>query len=68
MVVQRNQPVPSPQFDDICAGLVWTHWGLSVCVVCGLERPHGEPHRASCPTCGAQLRRLALHRDLQAER
>jgi len=65
----RNQPSPSPPPDAVAvAGLVRTHWVLSVCVVCGHERPHGERHRASCPTCGAQLRSFALYRDLEAGR
>jgi predicted RNA-binding Zn-ribbon protein involved in translation (DUF1610 family) len=60
MLLHRNQPSPSPPRDPVpVAGLIGTHWVLSVCVVCGHERPHGERHRASCPTCGAQLLRLS---------
>jgi hypothetical protein len=66
MLLRRNRP-PSPPPDAVpVGGLVRTHWVLSVCVVCGRERPHGEQHRASCPTCGAQLRSFALYRDLYA--
>jgi len=68
MLLQRNQPSSPPPDALPVAGLVRTHWVLSVCVVCGHERPHGERHRATCPTCGAQLRSFALYRDLQAGR
>jgi hypothetical protein len=68
MLLQRNQPSSPPPDALPVAGLVRTHWVLSVCVVCGHERPHGERHRASCPTCGAQLRSFGLYRDLQAGR
>ena len=69
MLLHRNQPSPSPPPDAVpVAGLIRTHWVLSVCVVCGHERPHGERHRATCPTCGAQLRSFPLYRDLQAGR
>ena len=68
MLLHRNPP-PSPPPDGLpVAGLVRTHWVLSVCVVCGHERTHGERHHATCPTCGAQLRSFALYRDLQAGR
>jgi rubrerythrin len=66
MLLQRNQPSSPPPDTAPVAGLVRTNWVLSVCVVCGHERPHGEQHRATCPTCGAQLRSFALYRDLQA--
>jgi hypothetical protein len=66
MLVHRSQPSFPPPDALPVAGLVRTHWVLSVCVVCGHERPHGERHRATCPTCGAQLRGFALYRDLQA--
>jgi len=67
MRFHRNQPSASSPPDAVpVAGLVRTHWVLSVCVVCGHERPHGERHRASCPTCGAQLRSFVLYRDLEA--
>ena len=66
MLLQRNQPSsPSPDALPV-AGLARTHWVLSVCVMCGHERPHGDRHRAACPTCGAQLRSFPLYRDLQA--
>ena len=69
MFLDRNQLSPSPPLDTVpVAGLVRTHWVLSVCVVCGHERPQGERHRAACPTCGAQLRSFALYRELQAGR
>ena len=68
MLLQRNQPSSPPPDALPVAGLVRTHWVLSVCVVCGHERPHGERHRATCPTCGAQLRSFPLYRDLQAKR
>jgi hypothetical protein len=69
MLPHRNQPSPAPPPDALpVAGLVRTHWVLSVCVVCGHERPHGERHRASCPTCGAQLHSFPLYRDLRAGR
>ena len=69
MLVYRNQPSPSPLPDAVpVAGLICTDWVLSVCVVCGHERPHGERHRAACPTCGAQLRSFPLYRDLRAGR
>ena len=68
MLVHRSPP-SSPPLDAVpVAGLVATHWVLSVCVVCGHERPHGERHRASCPICGAQLRSFPLYRDLHARR
>ena len=67
MFGHRNQPSSSPPPDAVpVVGLIRTHWVLSVCVVCGHERPHGERHRAACPTCGAQLRSFALYRELQA--
>ena len=50
MLLHRNQPSSSPPDALPVAGLVRTHWVLSVCVVCGHERPHGERHRATCPT------------------
>ena len=68
MLLQRNQPSSPPADGLPVTGLVRTHWVLSVCVVCGHERPHGERCRATCPTCGAQLRSFALYRDLQAGR
>ena len=72
MRFHRNQPSAYSPPDAVpVAGLVRTHWVLSVCVVCvvcGHERPHGERHRASCPSCGAQLRSFALYRDLEAGR
>ena len=68
-LVNRNQSSPSPAPEAApVAGVIRTHWVLSVCVVCGQERTHGERHRASCPTCGAQLRSFALYRDVQAGR
>jgi hypothetical protein len=67
MRFHRNQTSPSSPPDAVAVvGLIRTHWVLAVCVVCGHERPHGERHRASCPTCGAQLRSFALYRDLEA--
>jgi rubrerythrin len=68
MLLYRNQPSSLPPDTLPVAGLVRTHWVLSVCVVCGHERPHGEQHRATCPTCGAQLRSFQLYRDLHAGR
>ncbi len=69
MLLHRNHPSASPSPDALpVAGLVRTHWVLSVCVVCGHERPHGERHRATCPTCGAQLRSFPLYRDLHDAR
>jgi rubrerythrin len=69
MLLDRNQPFPFPPPDgEPLTGLVRTHWMLAVCVVCGHERVHGERHRASCPTCGAQLHSFSLYRDLQAGR
>ena len=69
MLLHRNQPSPSlPPDAQPVAGLICTHWVLSVCVVCGDERPHGERHRAVCPTCGAQLHSFPLYRDLQDRR
>jgi hypothetical protein len=69
MLLHRNQPHPSPPPDAVpVAGLLRTDWVLSVCVVCGHERPHGERQRVTCPTCGAQLRSFPLYRDLHAGR
>ena len=69
MLLHRDQPSPSPPPDAVLvAGLIRTHWVLSVCVVCGHERLNGERHRAACPACGAQLRSFPLYRDLQAGR
>jgi rubrerythrin len=69
MLLHRNQSSSSLPPDAVpVAGLLCTDWVLSVCVVCGHERPDGERQRVSCPTCGAQLRSFPLYRDLQAGR
>jgi hypothetical protein len=68
MLADRRPPAESSADAQPVAGLVRTHWVLSVCVVCGHEQPRGENSRATCPGCGAQLRSFALYRDLHASR
>jgi predicted RNA-binding Zn-ribbon protein involved in translation (DUF1610 family) len=68
MLADHRPPAESSADAQPVAGLVRTHWVLSVCVVCGHEQPRGENSRATCPGCGAQLRSFALYRDLRASR
>jgi rubrerythrin len=50
-------------------GLIRTHYTLLVCVVCGHERIHTQPHETSCPECGASARRsFTLFHDLREDR
>jgi hypothetical protein len=68
LLADRRPPAESSADAQPVAGLVRTHWVLSVCVVYGHEQPRGENSRATCPGCGAQLRSFALYRDLRASR
>ena len=67
MFPRSSSQQPTAPADTVpVAGVIRTQWTLAVCVVCGHEQPRGEHSRASCPTCGAQLRVFALYRDLRA--
>ena len=66
MLAHRRPSAESSADARPVAGLVRTHWVLSVCVVCGHEQPRGENSRATCPGCGAQLRIVSSRRGKRA--
>ena len=63
----KTNPTTAPE--SPVEGLLRTRYTLVVCVVCGHEHIHPpRQESASCPECGASVRRsFALFRDLREE-